>query len=674
MNPESPTKQPANQPAKAPAAGPYSPSVAGMIRRLAGKRVVPWAIVQDLLAHHPSYGRGLARELSKQPGPARGESLPVEEWVKRIETQLPPPSPSSPLHTRLVILGLSELDPALQQYLSAGGFLDALRGEVDQPGPQEPGYRADDALPLQLDNPTDDDRLGRQDFASGLALRLDRIWNEYSRSNVESSFILHVHGQWGAGKTSLLALLRGELQPRLPGDGEPEGSGRAWTAKQTASQWVVVNFNAWQHQRLDPPWWHLLDAVYRQASDQIRTRFGERWRALWIRLREALWRAVTGRRDIVTVAGILLLLGSVGYLILRLVHVAFPEELTRVKDLFGAAKDGLAVLGAVLSASVLLGRSLLSGSARAAQAFLQAGYDPMVQVKRHFRNLIGAINRPVLIVIDDLDRCQGSYVVSLLEGIQTLFHDRRVLYLIAADRRWLAAAFEKAYEPFLPTVREPGRRLGTLFLEKIFELSVHVPRLSPGQRKEYWDYLNLGDPFKAKEQLRAAREQLRKEFAEARTEAAVFQKLDDEGEERFRRQARRQLAVERLANAQVVASTSYFLQPFAPLLEPNPRAMKRLLNAYSTYRDLAILAGVRILTHLDTRKKMVLWAVVGLRWPMLEEHLLARAAGDKDKPDPEVAKLFESDEVKGVLSGKAPGVDVALDLDAIAVFTGLRDA
>ena len=73
---------------------------------------------------------------------------------------------------------------------------------------------------------------------------------------------------------------------------------------------------------------------------------------------------------------------------------------------------------------------------------------------------------------------------------RTLFHDRRVVYVVAADRRWLHAAFEKVYEQFAASVKEPGRRLGSLFLEKAFELSVSLPRLSPKTQADFWDYLN----------------------------------------------------------------------------------------------------------------------------------------------------------------------------------------
>jgi hypothetical protein len=31
-----------------------------------------------------------------------------------------------------------------------------------------------------------------------------------------------------------------------------------------------LEFNAWQHQRLDPPWWPLLNAIYLQSRKQVR--------------------------------------------------------------------------------------------------------------------------------------------------------------------------------------------------------------------------------------------------------------------------------------------------------------------------------------------------------------------------------------------------------------------
>jgi len=65
-----------------------------------------------------------------------------------------------------------------------------------------------DAVPLHLDQPADRDLLGRKVFAEALARHASRIWQQGGNH----AFALHVHGPWGSGKSSLLNLIRRELQ------------------------------------------------------------------------------------------------------------------------------------------------------------------------------------------------------------------------------------------------------------------------------------------------------------------------------------------------------------------------------------------------------------------------------------------------------------------------------
>jgi hypothetical protein len=316
----------------------------------------------------------------------------------------------------------------------------------------------------------------------------------------------------------------------------------------------------------------------------------------------------------------------------------------------------------------------VSGSSRAAQAFLETAGDPMERVCRHFRALTRHIDRPILVLVDDLDRCQSAYVVRLLEGIQTLFADPRVVYVIAADREWLYSCFEQAYAPFLPALQTPGRGLGSLFLEKIFQLSVSVPRLAPDLQRAFWEGLLSGQPPTQRERLDAVDGEVRREFAQLQTEAAVFDRLRVPSNDPVRRQVARQVAVERLADARVEESTTHFLAPFAPLLEPNPRAMKRLLNAYAMHRDLAVLAGLDVLSDVVRRKQLVLWTILSLRWPAHERYFLEQAAGfsDGQPTDPQIQRLMQAETVKAVLDGAAVGA--TLDPDTIALLAGLRSA
>ena len=152
----------------------------------------------------------------------------------------------------------------------------------------------------------------------------------------------------------------------------------------------------------------------------------------------------------------------------------------------------------------------------------------MKTVKGQFTDLIRWIHHPVAIFIDDLDRCRGDYVVQLLEGIQTTLRDEPVTFVVAADRDWLADSFAAEYSTFTSTSAEPARPLGYLFLEKTFQLSVAVPRLSPALRGLFWDRLISSGKAAANhsDDLAQAREQAREIFKDATSEGEVLSLAD----------------------------------------------------------------------------------------------------------------------------------------------------
>jgi hypothetical protein len=171
---------------------------------------------------------------------------------------------------------------------------------VAQPPPLVP--RLLEAAPTHTDRPAMRDRLGRQKLAEVLAERIRRVRNESTEIPVRTrrerraklhrdaraarqtgSFLLHIHAPWGAGKSSLLNFLGEQLRNR---------SGR-WSKDPRLSQWIVVEFSAWEHQRLAPPWWWLLAAIRRCASRELR-KFAF-WRWLWFWVRDVAWRVWNSR-------------------------------------------------------------------------------------------------------------------------------------------------------------------------------------------------------------------------------------------------------------------------------------------------------------------------------------------------------------------------------------------
>jgi hypothetical protein len=646
-----------------------SPSVKSATARIdAADPVSAATIVNNLLELHSEYAGGRAHGFRARPGP-NGDRKTAAGWLGEVRALFDPIRVPQ-LHGRQVILGLSLLDRDLSKQLSEHGLLDALKQELREPFDsllvgkhKQDAARARENVPFYTDSPATEDALGRQVLARVLAARIRAMRKQQDNE----AFLLHIHGRWGAGKTSLLNFLSKEFKAGAP-----------------AEQAVVVHFNAWQHQRLGTPWWSLMDAVYRCAlrhtpGGTLQLRIGEFW-----------WRHIAGKPHYL---GVLTLLALIVFLALSpsLFGVAqgdaAQEPFTTVSAAMESLNVFLTALIGVWGFFLTIGRSLLPGRERAAQQFIETTRDPMERLTRHFHGLIAGIGKPVCIFIDDLDRCRESYVVELLEGIQTLFREppprqggRRVpvTYVIAADRNWLYASFNKTYETFTSSFAEPGRPLGFLFLEKIFQLSVGLPRISPTFQKAYWQRLIEGESGHAIDaDIQQARGEAARAMQQARTLDDIDRLIREQDDNPIRAQAYREEAIIRYNTHDMEMHTEHALLPFAPLLEPNPRAMIRLVNAYGIERDIALLAGNDI-----PIAPLALWTIITLRWPRLAAYLedqpdMVRFIGQKQVALPEevptdLRALFRDPDVRDVVDGNAEHVDARLDEQTIGLCAGLR--
>lgn len=267
-----------------------------------------WAIVQSLLRIHIEYGHHLAKELADAEGPEGTVRATVTEWLDRLYG-LFDQGKVDKLHGRVVILGLGHIDAELGSYLEKTGLAHAIQSELTEPfesllikDPHTDTSTAPDATVFYADSPAADDQLGRRGFAEALAVWLSRYWTA-ARDAPGNSFVLHLYGAWGAGKTSLLNLLKQALQ--APGSERHGNDGEG-------VRWAVVWFNAWQHQHIEPPWWPLLDTVVRQLPEQAEACFEDRAQARRLRMRERLWRLRSAHRThliVLCIVSVLIVLG-----------------------------------------------------------------------------------------------------------------------------------------------------------------------------------------------------------------------------------------------------------------------------------------------------------------------------------------------------------------------------
>lgn len=115
-------------------------------------------------------------------------------------------------------------------------------GRMPAPPPKPKPPAPIETVGIHSDEPTDEDQLGRWPFAKALAEHMDDVyWQQKAKAesaggNSEDGdgFAMHIHAPWGAGKTSVIKMMRKMLER----SGRPSKNGRI------APQWIMVEFNA----------------------------------------------------------------------------------------------------------------------------------------------------------------------------------------------------------------------------------------------------------------------------------------------------------------------------------------------------------------------------------------------------------------------------------------------
>ncbi|HWQ11689.1 MAG TPA: P-loop NTPase fold protein [Roseiflexaceae bacterium] len=610
-----------------PAALKLSPSVQEATRRFPRDERIPAArLVGAILALHSEYAGGRAARLALEP-PPDAATCTAAQWLAEVRT-LFDPDRAPELHGRLTIAGLCLLEPWLRAQFERDGALAGLIGEIKERFAEvltkrgRELYEPPDSVPNQPDNPllqAEEDRLDRGAFAEYLARRIALIAEQE-----QGAYAIHLYGPWGSGKTTLLNFLSAEL-------------GRAG--------WLVVDFNAWRNQQIRPPWWALYERVF-QASRRALP-----W---WLLLPAYWWRITTGRLHYL-VGGTVLAWAAV--LLMATMPPGEVAERGMLPALAGLADNVGKILALLLTVWTIVqatNRSLLFGSAQAARSYTDRTSDPMDEICRHFIRLVTelrASGRRLAIFIDDLDRCQCEYVVELLEGMQTVFRQAPVIFVVAADRQWLNACFEAVYDRLKGSVHMPGKPLGALFLEKTFQLTTSVPGVPERLKEAFWRHLIQ---VEARTDGRATTSQMLELVHRAPSDQTLMRLVEASRELPYEEQREvRRAAVVQLADPGTVKRTEHALRPLARLLEPNPRAMKRLVNAYSAYRALALLCEVDI-----PQAPLARWTILSLRWPRLADYL---------EEHPQQVEQVGAQQLHGVPSELHP---LFTDPEVIAVVAG----
>ncbi|MDB2439454.1 KAP family NTPase [Hellea sp.] len=472
-------------------------------------------------------------------------------------------------------------------------------------------------------------------------------------SECESSFVAHIDSPWGGGKTSFANLVARVLNPQLDGSapkflkkrypGRKDISGLFISSahnlgglkdknsndyiweQEGRKPWIITTYNAWQSQHVDPPWWSFYQTILHSCSDALKAEgvpivrqeadgtyhtVGEnglkklgRWLRLWSI--EVSWRFWTPRVKnsawvfalVVLVSFILEKFGAVNFSSLGDVFNNNEEKSTNLFEVLStslvALLGGASSLWALFSAFT---QSLVPGTPGSAKNYSLGSSDPLQRFRVHFAKQMQRVGRPVLVIIDDIDRCEPKFVVETIRGLQTIFPSPKVTYLLLGDRNWICQAFEHVHGDMADMDVGGEHTFGGRFVEKAIQLSYILPGIG-SHKEDYVRELLTGrkqdtSSSVSDEEILSIRENINaldtpEHTLAAKQSAVAGIKTQSKEKERALRRAANSEAVLSLAGnkSNVEQTIGHRLEPIADLLPSNPRHIKRIVNAIYMYQN-----------------------------------------------------------------------------------------
>ncbi|GAA5191530.1 hypothetical protein GCM10023322_49070 [Rugosimonospora acidiphila] len=299
----------------------------------------------------------------------------------------------------------------------------------------------------------------------------------------------------------------------------------------------------------------------------------------------------------------------------------------------------------------------LAGQQGAGAAFTRLVGDPgyegrlgflyLVQTDmRRVLDLVATEDRPLVVFVDDLDRCSPGTVAQVIEAINLFLAGQfpNCVFIVAMEPEMVAAHIEVAYQPLVDTLTGDdywgeAHTLGWRFLDKIVQLPISLPALRSDQAGRFLGTSLVGGPVPAAagrdgdadpdedrvRRIEAAIREQRPSIENLSEAAASAQQrvggasvpatgFDAETRVALRRELRRRLRPDNPEVQAVVAAV-------AGRLARNPREIKRFVNVFRFYAVIRQEREAAGLPVPDTLAEVAKLAVLAVRWPHLRSAL-----------------------------------------------------
>jgi KAP family P-loop domain len=397
------------------------------------------------------------------------------------------------------------------------------------------GCRPGGAQPVILtDNETKVDLLNNEAIAATIIKLL--------RARPDRPVTVGVHGDWGAGKSSILEMIEAGFE--------------------RDEKVLCLKFNGWRFQGFEDAKIALIEGIVTGLIEKrpALTKAGEAVKAVFRRIDWLKVAKKAGGLAFTTFTGIPTP-DQIQSIVSMLEGLFADHAKLATKENVDAALDGV--------------KGLLKPDAESTNV-----PEEINAFRKAFDDLLTKAGIEQLIVlIDDLDRCLPDTAIETLEAIRLFVFTSRTAFVVAADEAMIEYAVRKHF-PDLPDTTGP-LTYARNYLEKLIQVPFRIPALGETETRIYVTLLlvgaELGEDSEAFTNLiAAAREQLRRPWKTGALDAATVKKaLGDKA-----------------ALAQNALTLSDQIGPIlASGTKGNPRQIKRFLNTLVLRQRIAEARG-----------------------------------------------------------------------------------
>ncbi len=435
------------------------------------------------------------------------------------------------------------------------------------------------------------------------------------KDSKEQPISIGIHGDWGAGKSSILEMVENEVE----------------ISTVTDKKYLCIRFNGWKHQGFEDSKIALMSSIISEleSKEKLGAKAGEILKKLWKNINWMSVAKTAGK----TALGI-----ATGTAPLTLLSSAMDVLKSTV-----TTEEG--ITGAIDSIGGYLKEAQITQDTSSNKEFSE--------FQENFNELLeDASVEKLIVLIDDLDRCLPDVAIDTLEAVRLFMFTEKTAFVIAADEGMIRYAVKKHFPDAVDENKfNMGDAFANKYLEKLIQVPFRIPALGEVEACIYIMLLMVGSVLSdGNENYRKLRDEgltrIRKPWnVESLTVDDVKEILGED--------------YEKAANEVLIATQIGHL--LAQNTDGNPRKIKRFVNmlllryeiaknrGFGDELELAILAKMMLAEYYEPEfyKELPKHLDYDGKWVEVSE-IIARIKEEESQRQPldEKAQWYEFDKVE----------------------------